>query len=289
MEEANGSATTGQTYYTLLPSDGSNIAEYLNPHDDFNGNEQNNFRSVWHNDESVTINYSGKTFNGYNEYQINYATGTTYDGQYYLYGTYRKVLDLIATFSPDVLDKFEEYFLDFASERENVEVTYKSFPSYTDDSGYVHQIKYDNFQNLLKELVTVKKDDDDGWDIPSIIDTIRIKQTRKHKNISKEIISVDNMIKITISNPKEINLKNIFNQYKDYDIIFANWAMFHSNGNIKHPKSIVQSCTFRHELNGEMTCLINGSFMPSKTASQKYAVNGNANIIGLLVHKPIVS
>lgn len=87
--------------------------------------------------------------------------------------------------------------------------------------------------------------------------------------------------------PKEINLKNIFNQYKDYDIIFANWAMFHSNGNIKHPKSIVQSCIFRHEFNGEMTCLINGSFTPSKTASQKYAVNGNANIIGLWVHNPI--
>lgn len=87
--------------------------------------------------------------------------------------------------------------------------------------------------------------------------------------------------------PKEIDLKKIINKYNQYEVIYANWAMFNSNGNIKHPKSIVQSCTLRHELDGEMMCLINGSFIPSKTASQKYIINGDAKINGLWVHNPI--
>jgi len=87
--------------------------------------------------------------------------------------------------------------------------------------------------------------------------------------------------------PKEIDLKKILNKYNQYEVVYANWAMFNSNGNIKHPKSIVQSCTLRHELNGEMMCLTNGSFISTKTASRKYAVNGDANIVGLWVHDPI--
>jgi hypothetical protein len=87
--------------------------------------------------------------------------------------------------------------------------------------------------------------------------------------------------------PKEIDLKNILNKYKQYDAIYANWAMFHSNGNIKHPKSIVQSCTVRHDLDGEMMCLVNGRFIPSRTSSRKYIINGDAQINGLWVHDPI--
>jgi hypothetical protein len=87
--------------------------------------------------------------------------------------------------------------------------------------------------------------------------------------------------------PKEINLKKIINKYEQYQVIYANWAMFNSNGNKEHPKSIVQSCTLRHELDGEMMCLVNGSFIPSKTASRKYIINGDAEISGLWVHNPI--
>ena len=200
--------TTGNTYYTLLPTDGSNAKEVLESFEtDYNNNEQNNLRIVWYGDETVTTKYSGKTFNNYNQYLKSYLTGSTEDNKFYVLGTYRKVMDLMGTFSPAILDKFEEYFIEFASEKENVEVKYDTFPSYTDDSGYTHKVKYDNFQDLLKELVTVKKDSEtDGKTTMDVINSIRTKQLAKHQDITRDIMSADNMIKITISNPKEINL-----------------------------------------------------------------------------------
>ena len=87
--------------------------------------------------------------------------------------------------------------------------------------------------------------------------------------------------------PKEINLKNIICQYEDYDVIYGNWAMFNSNGNIDHPKSIVQSCIKRHKLGGEMFCLVNGQFKLTPTSSRKYIINGNCKVNGLWVHDPV--
>jgi hypothetical protein len=54
------------------------------------------------------------------------------------------VMDLMATFSPTILDEFEKYFLSFASEKLNVSASDKPF----------NDIVYDKFQDLLNEIVT---------------------------------------------------------------------------------------------------------------------------------------
>ena len=80
---------------------------------------------------------------------------------------FKKINDLIATFSPEILDKFEECFLDFATEKVNVEMPYKKFGS----------VKHDNFQDLLKSIVTIKKKDTDPTDKLSLIKTLSFSYT----------------------------------------------------------------------------------------------------------------
>ena len=211
----NSKIYSGSTYYTLLPCDGSNKQEYLNTYNefyfdltndiqieiiDFNQGEQSNFRVVWYEDENTNNEaFSGKTFNTPYEYNRNL------DNHYSLIGDKRKVLDLVATFSPDILDLFETYFIEFASERVNVEVERKIFPDYIETStGHRHYVKQDNFQNLLKSIVTVDSTKiDTTKDVYSSIRTI---QEDNLKTITTEILNNDNLIKITLGNPKEINL-----------------------------------------------------------------------------------
>ena len=218
----NSKIYTGSTYYTLLPCDGSNTREYLNTYNDFyvdlinnieidtidfNQGEQSNFRVVWYEDESTNgESFSGKTFNTPYEYNRSLnVDNRSLDNHYSLSGNNRKVLDLIATFSPDILDMFETYFMEFASERVNVEVERKIFPDYIETpSGHRHYIRYDNFQNLLKSIVTVDSTKiDTTKDVYSSIRTI---QEDNLKTITSDILTNDNLIKITLGNPKEINL-----------------------------------------------------------------------------------
>jgi hypothetical protein len=188
--------------FTLLPSTGDNLFkgkkqslsnsnENIFSNNSYEVEEQNNFRIVW-DDELISSNFSGQTFASPIEHT------TTISGKYGIESitdNYKKVLDLIATFSPTILDEFERYFLLFASEKLNLSVSDKPFDS----------VVYYKFQDLLKEIVTIDKDTSDKSDLNTQIPNLKIKQKTKLENITKSILSEDNLIKITIGNPKEID------------------------------------------------------------------------------------
>ena len=195
-------------YYTLLPSVGGNPKESA-PYSvsGYNSKIQSSFRVVWVDDNIKTTNYSGATFPSYNQYVKSYVSGTTKteDNKFGLGSDYRKVMDLIGTFSPLILDEFESCFIEFSTEKVNEEIPYHKFPPYTGTSKEVYTLKYDKFQDLLKEIVTVKIDSTDPLIIGELIKELKIKQLTKLKTITTEILKADNLIKLTMGNPKEIN------------------------------------------------------------------------------------
>ena len=195
-------------YYTLLPSVGGNPKEST-PYSvsDYNSKIQSSFRVVWADDDIKTTNYSGLTFPSYNQYIKSYVSGTTKtdDNKFGLGSDYRKVMDLIGTFSPSILDEFESCFIEFSTEKVNEEIPYHKFPPYTGTSKNVYTLKYDKFQDLLKEIVTVKIESDDPVDIGELIKELKIKQLTKLETITAEMLSAGNLIKLTMGNPKEIN------------------------------------------------------------------------------------
>jgi len=196
-----------ESFYTLLPSDGSNALE--NYDGVFSKDEQSSFRVIWNSDEKITKDYSGVTFNGPNEYLLSLDTSENRsdftDNSFYLSGTYRKVMDLIATFNHEVLESFENYFLEFASDSQNVELKTYSFETLLEEDNKRHEVKYQNFQELLKDIVTVPIINNDETDYEVIVGSIREQQEIKLKSITKDLLSSDNMIKLTIGNPREMN------------------------------------------------------------------------------------
>jgi hypothetical protein len=196
------------TIYTILPSDGSNLLE--NYEGVFSKDEQNTFRVIWTQDETVTTNYGSVVFNGPNEYllslDISDTRSNSTDNYYFTSGTYRNIMDLIATFNNDVLESFENYFLEFASDSQNVELKTYSFDTLLENDNKKHEVKYQNFQELLKDIVTVPVINKDETDYEVIVNSIREQQEIKLKKITKDILGTDNMIKITIANPREINM-----------------------------------------------------------------------------------
>lgn len=183
---------TTNNYYLLLPSDGDNNIDYLN-NIEFNNNEQGNFRIIWEDNNFDTV-YSGKTFNTYNEELISNITESTFNNELLINEEFKKVFTLIGTFSPDILNKFEQYFIQFATEK-------------IDNENYIDKfnvIKYTKFQDLLKDIVTIDKKEGLS-DINDIINYLKITQAKKLKNITFDILSNSNLIKLTIGNPKEIN------------------------------------------------------------------------------------
>ena len=188
----NSKYNSKDSYYTLLPSIGANLyAGYkLNNNNkflsdfSFDVETQNGFRIIWE-DEYIGGDYSGVTFNTPKEYIENITNNDSYSS---LDDDHKKVLDLIATFTPDVLDEFENYFINFASEKLNLSVSDKPFSN----------VVYDKFQDLLKEIVTVPNGSTD-------IKTIKTKQVEKLKKITLDILSNNNLIKVTLGNPKELD------------------------------------------------------------------------------------
>ena len=79
----------------------------------------------------------------------------------------KKVLDLIATFNSDILDEFENIFLNFASERLEEELPYKTF----------NKVNHYKFQDLLQSILTVdKKAGDDSLPITELVKEIKERQ-----------------------------------------------------------------------------------------------------------------
>jgi DNA polymerase elongation subunit (family B) len=96
------------------------LYELTSSNNTYSNEEQNHFRIIW-DDESLNDSFSGRTFASPNEYNL------TIGGYYSILGDRKKVMDLIATFNPLILDEFENYFLNFASERINLNVSNKQF------------------------------------------------------------------------------------------------------------------------------------------------------------------
>jgi len=211
--------------FTLLPSSGgnlfigkkqslTNVNENSFSNNSFLIEEQNNFRIVWDDDLiGCDFTFTGHTFTSPLEHSKS-ALGT-----YGISQNYKMVMDLMATFSPTILDEFEKYFLSFASEKLNVSASDKPF----------NNIVYDKFQDLLNEIVTVPN-------TSTQISDIKTKQKTKLEDISNLILSTNNLIKITIGNSKEIdphsligfigkdqNNKFIYDSYKgDFDVNLSN-------------------------------------------------------------------
>lgn len=191
--------------YTLLPCDGAN--ENINIIEDtttgglkigeenFDTNLQKNFRVIWE-DEYINDSYEGRLLPKANEYFLSYVSGTTNDKQYSIANNYRKIIDLIGTFSPSILEEFEDIFLNFSSERLNLNDLNFKYPN----------IKYTNFQNLLKDICSVNKYTSDTTNVDALIVEIRKRQSDKLKDITKIILSDTNYLKITLGNPKELDL-----------------------------------------------------------------------------------
>ena len=209
------------TFYTLLPSDGFNDKGNLLI-DNINDDRESNLRLIW---KDVSINttgdasYTGKTFAGPSEYMLTDNEDTFRDNLFAIDGdAYRKVYDLISTFSPSILNEFERLFLDFATEKISEQTPIKLFSD----------IKYDNFQSLLKSLVTVDSKSDDPTNVDLLLKKLKDGQVEKLKTITIDILKDNNLMKFTMGNPKEIepyvwegfsmvdkNNKFSYNQYSE--------------------------------------------------------------------------
>ena len=191
----NSRFTFADKRFTLLPSHGGSDPRttYLT----FNDSEQFNFRSYWENDQTEFV-VTGKTRPTYNQYFEEMGSNN------------KKVIDLIATFNPLILDEFEDIFLNFASQRVSSYENYKQYPN----------LVYDNFQDLLKELVSVEKKDTDDLSsdkISSLISKLKTRQTEKFERITTDILNSRNLLKVTISNPRELDPNITFGYAGDTD------------------------------------------------------------------------
>jgi hypothetical protein len=185
----NSKFNTEDLRYTILPSVGNNKNANFNNTDTFNRGNQIYYSTIWDNNPIIG-DYSGKTFFKHNEYNTNIG------GNYSIEGNKKKVIDLIGTFSPLLLEQFEEIFLQFATEKLNEERPYKKF----------QKVKYDNFQDLLKELLSVTKDKtDNGKSFEEIVSLIKTRQSENKVRVSKEMLEYNNLLEIKLGNPKELD------------------------------------------------------------------------------------
>lgn len=152
----------------------------------FDDEFQSSFRVILESEEIINT-FSGKTFAS----PYEYIKST--DNQFSIDSNNKKVIDLIGTFSPAILDQFEEIFLYFASEELNVQV-----PQYRFEN-----LPYNTFQSLLKDVVTL---DYFTWtDVNDLRKKLYDNQNTKLGDITNKIINNGNLLKITLGNPKELN------------------------------------------------------------------------------------
>lgn len=183
--------------YTLLPCDGDNkfIDQTLEKNvlisgvDTFETSQEKYYRVVW-DDDIIGDTFNDKKFFEPNSYNL------TLDKNFSLNENNRKVFDLIGTFSPQILEEFEQMFLEFSSEKLNVEI----------DTSTFKKVTYNKFQDILKDIVSVEKiSTDSSLEKNELMKTLKNRQKQKLSNISEDICDYNNFIKLTLGNPKEIN------------------------------------------------------------------------------------
>ena len=183
----NSVFTTGDNRYTILPSNGSTPQIAIGT-GRFYDVEQDSFRLILGSsfEYMTTPIFSGMTFPTYYEKLEDEA------GLFSLNGNKKKVMDLIATFSPTLLDEFEKMFIKFASLDFGI----------GDKIGTTHD--YDMFQEILKEISSVPKD---GITLSSdnygkqLYDA----QVKKLELITNKLLEKKNLKQVTLGNAKQID------------------------------------------------------------------------------------
>jgi len=187
---------TDEKTYTLLPSIGdySSAKIFVYTDNSFDFVQQIGFRTLWFLDDTITNSFTGQTFP--TPYEYFRTTGNTYS----ISTNYKKAIDLIGTFSPTILEYFESYFLDFASQKMNDELPYKPF----------NNLNFQKFQDVLTRLSVIDKtnlpqDPILLSDIDLLIDNLKRKQKEAAESITNSILGSNNLIQFSLSNPKEID------------------------------------------------------------------------------------
>ena len=202
----NSKFVGGEKRYTILPSHGVMVRSggspdnFYNPYStDYNITEQYNFNVDWTFKHDEEFAFSGVTFPPYNQYVSKNNNGDVRQNTT-ISDNNKKVIDLIATFSPEILNEFEDAFIKFSSEKVDTYESPKQFET----------VEYQKFQDLLHDLVTVeKKDDDDLTNITNHLRLITSRQIEQQKYITSVMINSKNLVQLTLSNPKELNLNAI--------------------------------------------------------------------------------
>jgi len=189
-----------QSGYTFLPSNG--VCEY-DSLSDYLVSEQDNLRVLWDSnfDNNQIVEYSGQTFPTYDQYFK--GTNNTYS----LSANNKKVIDLIATFHPDILDTFEQAFLDFSSVILDDEIQYLPY-----------DVKYYSFQTLLKDITYISSTTTDALtlvDKQKFTKHLISNQNQRLLDITKDMLGNDSLIKLTLGNPKEIDTYNLYGFTRD--------------------------------------------------------------------------
>ena len=195
----NSKYITSDKNYTLLPSIGGFEDSKIQNNSSFSFSQELSFRTLWYTNDTITDSFSGQTFP--TPYDYFRSTGNTFS----LTTNYKKALDLIGTFSPQILEYFESFFIDFATEKLNDEIPYETF----------RNINYSKFQDILKKLSVVEKLDGDNNDVDLLIkNTLKERQKRNAESITTDILSTTNLIKFSMANPKEIDPFTLYGMTK---------------------------------------------------------------------------
>lgn len=182
-----------ENYYTILPSSGKYSERYEKIIDNYDQAEQDSFKIVWAKDETTKFPlYATYNMPTYGEYfkTVSGSTENPSIGLYSLEGNKRKVIDLIATFSPSLLEQFEQMFLEFST-----------LSIYTDGKVKTNSYYYNSFQELLRDIATVSKNDVTEISFNGISEA----QKKRLVKITERIFDDKNIVKLTIGNPKQID------------------------------------------------------------------------------------
>lgn len=176
--------------YTILPSTQINESGLDIP-SNFADHESNSFKLIFNEAMGlIDVTEYNIPLPTYNESFKNLG------GVYSSIGEQRKIFDLIAVFSPKMLDAMEEMFLEFSS----LDLTLDS----------ANEIKnYKTFQGLLRAICSISKD---GIDFTKDENkkTIVKSQIKNLEEISKELLADTNLKKLTIGNPRQIDNYTLF-------------------------------------------------------------------------------
>lgn len=191
--------------YFLLPSNGNFYFDSLQK----DLLVQNNFKTIWsYRLGSEIIDYSSSTFPEYNE------EFCSLNNVYELTTQYKEIFDLISVFNINVLEKFEELFLQFS---DDATIQGKDFPYY--------------FTDVLKKISVVESTETLN------IERIKILQHENIKKLSEDILTEKHVIFLTLSNPMGID-GYIIKTFLDRNVSINNKIHFKENQVESFKKSI---------------------------------------------------